>query len=129
MPRKFEANNFDDRVLYDEEEDVPEMYFIINGVFGIGFSQNNRGINDQNYHISKEENGPFLICDHYVVNNCKSQFLYLAIEDVSALALSKKFLFEQVFSKYPDITAKIKDESRKFYVKYIYNIVNEDRLN
>jgi len=37
MPRKFEPTE-EDKVIYDEEEEVPEMYFITEGVVGIGFS-------------------------------------------------------------------------------------------
>ena len=37
MPRKFEATD-DDQIIYDEEEEVPEMYFITEGIVGIGFS-------------------------------------------------------------------------------------------
>jgi len=37
MPRKFEATE-EDQIIYDEEEEVPEMYFVTEGIVGIGFS-------------------------------------------------------------------------------------------
>ena len=37
MPRKFEATE-EDQIIYDEEEEVPEMYFITEGIVGIGFN-------------------------------------------------------------------------------------------
>ena len=37
MPRLFDPEG-DDMVIYDEEQDVLEMYFIIEGVVGVGFS-------------------------------------------------------------------------------------------
>lgn len=37
MPRKFEPTN-EDKIIYDEEEEVLEMYFITEGVIGVGFS-------------------------------------------------------------------------------------------
>ena len=37
MPRNFEPTD-DDKIIYDEEEEVPEMYFILEGVIGIAFS-------------------------------------------------------------------------------------------
>ena len=37
MPRKFEPNE-EDQIIYDEEDEVPEMYFITEGIVGVGFS-------------------------------------------------------------------------------------------
>lgn len=67
MPRKFD-NTKDDYIIYDEEDDVPEMYFVTGGVFGIGFSLNSNGINNSQYCLSRKDSAPHLICDHYVVN-------------------------------------------------------------
>jgi len=36
MPRRFSPTS-DDKIIYDEEDDVPELYFIIEGIVGIGF--------------------------------------------------------------------------------------------
>ena len=36
MPRKFEPTE-EDEIIYEEEDDVPEMYFIIDGVVGVGY--------------------------------------------------------------------------------------------
>ena len=43
MPRRFE-NTDEDRIIYDEEDEVPEMYFIVDGVVGIGYSLIANGI-------------------------------------------------------------------------------------
>jgi hypothetical protein len=43
MPRKFEPTD-EDKMIYDEEEEVPEMYFFNEGVIGIGFSLVANGI-------------------------------------------------------------------------------------
>ena len=103
MPRKFEPTE-EDKVIYDEEEEVPEMYFITEGVVGIGFSLVANGMTNQQHYITKKQQGPQLICDHYVVNLCKSQFIYMAImRDVKGFALAKKFMHEVVFPKYPEI--------------------------
>ena len=37
-PRKFEADDQADRVIYDEEDEVLEMYFIQEGIIEVGFS-------------------------------------------------------------------------------------------
>ena len=36
MPRKFSPTDID-KIIYDEEEDVPELYFVTDGVVEIGF--------------------------------------------------------------------------------------------
>ena len=43
MPRKFEDNS-DDRIIYNEEEDVLEMYFFTEGVIGVGYTMVTRPI-------------------------------------------------------------------------------------
>ena len=37
MPRRFEAT-IEDRIIYDEEDEVLEMYFILDGSVGIGYN-------------------------------------------------------------------------------------------
>lgn len=37
MPRRFEASD-EDRVIYDEEDVVTEMYLIIDGSIGVGYN-------------------------------------------------------------------------------------------
>ena len=36
MPRRFSPTS-DDKIIYDEESDVPELYFVTEGIVGIGF--------------------------------------------------------------------------------------------
>jgi len=43
MPRKFEPSD-EDKMIYDEEDEVPEMYFFNEGTVGIGFSLIANGI-------------------------------------------------------------------------------------
>lgn len=44
-----------------------------------------------------------MICDHYVVNNVKCEFLYIVTKPVNCFALTKKFLLKEIFPKYPEI--------------------------
>lgn len=37
MPRKFETTD-EDRIIYDEEDEVSEMYFILEGTVGVGYN-------------------------------------------------------------------------------------------
>jgi len=56
MPRMFEATE-EDQIIYDEEEEVPEMYFMTEGVVGIGFSLVANGILNKKYHIAIKQKG------------------------------------------------------------------------
>jgi hypothetical protein len=44
MPRKFDYTCDEDRIIYDEEEEVSEMYFMQEGEIGVGFSLISNGI-------------------------------------------------------------------------------------
>lgn len=88
------------------------MYFFTEGVIGVGFSLIANGLSNQPHSIAKKlhagPNQQTIVCDHYVVNNCKSQFIYMALmKDAKGFALQKDFLQNQVFPKYPEITARI----------------------
>ena len=49
-----------------------------------------------------------LICDHEVLNNVRSEFIYIATKPIDTYALKKKFLIKDVFPKYPEIAELIK---------------------
>jgi len=51
QPRIF-LNNEDDKVIYDEEEEVQEMYFFQEGVVSIGFGLISNGFNDDSHHVA-----------------------------------------------------------------------------
>ena len=111
MPRKFEEGE----ILYDEEDEVPEIYFILEGSVGVGFRLGGVG---RPFKLIKQMRDRTFICDFYVCNNKKSEFLYQATKEVKAFALQKKFI-KKIFEKYPDIGNKIKGESYKRYKKMI----------
>jgi len=54
--------------------------------------------------------------DYYIVFNTASEFLYLAIKEVEAFSLSKKFLMRKVFPKFPGILKGMKED-----IKFRYN--------
>ena len=104
MPRRFEPTD-EDRIIYDEEEEVPEMYFIVDGTVGIGYSLIANGIMKKQYKIAKKMKNDCIICDHYIVNKLKSQFIYMAVKEIKSFALTKKFLLKEIFPRYPEIAA------------------------
>lgn len=91
------------------------MYFVLSGSIGIGYSLVSGGLSKKQYRIGKKAKAATLICDHYVLNNIKSEFLYLVIKPIETLALTKKFLFKQVFPKYPEICLEMRDEAHVRY--------------
>ena len=50
-----------------------------------------------------------------MTQNLKSEFLYIAHTNVEALSLSKKFLMRKIFSKFPDIFKRIKNDAEEYY--------------
>jgi hypothetical protein len=76
MPRRFDYADDEDKIIYDEEEEVSEIYFMTDGTIGIAFSLISNGINKKQYHIGLKlhasDKHSTIICDHYVVNKCKS---------------------------------------------------------
>jgi hypothetical protein len=59
------------------------------------------------------------ICDYQVCNNKKNEFVIVAVKRVSAFALSKNFLANKIFPKYPEIAAEMKEQSFYRYKKNI----------
>ena len=98
MPRFFNpAADPDDKIIYEEEAEVPEMYFVLEGKIGIGFSMFSRGngsllTEGRQFRLSKFYKKSFIICDHYVVNNKRSEFIYMVMKPIKCFALTKKFL-------------------------------------
>ena len=105
MPRKFDFNDEQDKVIYNEEEDATEMYFLTDGIVGVGFNLFSNKVNSKSLFIAKKllggEKNQTIIADHYVVNQCPTQFVYIAVQkDVHAFALTKKFLHGTVFPEH-----------------------------
>jgi len=61
---------------------------------------------------------PNYIGDNYCINSKKARYFYMAwTESVSAFALSKKFLYEVIFDKYPQLLQDMKGAS---FLRYTY---------
>ncbi|CDW72458.1 cation channel family protein [Stylonychia lemnae] len=119
-PRKFETND-DEKLIYDEEDEVSEMYFIQEGTVGIGYYLFSQGLSKKQYKLGIFMKDNSFICDYYVCNNKKSEFIFIAVSEVKAFALSKRFLLHNIFEKYPDIASEIKEQS---YYRYKKNVKN-----
>ena len=126
LPRSFTATD-DDKIIYDENQEISELYFILEGFIGIGFSLVNTGYTNKPLITSKKQEGIQLICDHYVINKKNSNFIYQALGDCKCYALTRKFLHNEFFPKHKDFEIRVKSSVYRFYRKWIYKPINEHR--
>lgn len=54
LPRRF-LDNIYDHIIYDEDQEVDEMYFIQEGFIGIGYTNMYSGIANQPYKMAKTQ--------------------------------------------------------------------------
>jgi hypothetical protein len=101
------------------------MYFCLEGKIGIGFSIFSRGLDGKQYRISKSLKKTFMICDHYVINNKRCEFIYLVMKPIKCFALTKKFLQREIFPRYPEIAAEMKSEALLRYKKTLKGPITE----
>ena len=66
-----------------------------------------------------------MIGDHYVVNKVHSHFIYLALELTVGFALTRSFLHDYIFVKYPDIEVRIKGSTHNYFKNFIFRPINE----
>jgi len=93
-PSKFD-NSPEDKYILEEGDEVTDMYFLLEGKVGIGYQlMSGQGLtqDDDLYHFGIKLEKHSFICDYYVCFNKKSEFIYMAINRISAYSLSKKFL-------------------------------------
>lgn len=100
-PRKFK-DTIEDRIIYDEYQEVDEMYLIYEGTIGIGYAKPCAGVLELPYKFVKKQKGNQIICDHYVINKQKSQWIYASLEEVCSYALKRSYLHNVIFPKFPD---------------------------
>ncbi|CAI2386506.1 unnamed protein product [Moneuplotes crassus] len=121
MPRKFDENE----LIYDEESEVPEVYFIMEGTVGVGFRLPGNNVRD--FKIIKYFREDSFFCDFYVLTDRKSEFVYQAVKETKTYALEKSFL-DDIFQKYPQIAYNIRQDSEKRYKKEIMKPLHNKRM-
>lgn len=108
MPFRFE----DISLIYDEEEEVREMYFIQEKVVGIGYYAYQQGLSQGCLKLGVFIHEGAFICDYYVCCHKKSEFVYIATAGpVSGFALKRSFLHKEIFAKYHDEAADMKSQA------------------
>jgi hypothetical protein len=113
-------------IIYDEENEVPEMYFCLEGVVHIGYFARGKQGGVTEFKGVKKFSQKFILCDHYVVNNMRSEFVFKCIQSVKCFALTKKFLLKNIFPNYPDIAMEIKGNASRRYNEYLRKPINAE---
>jgi hypothetical protein len=106
-PAKFDVTEHDQLIL-DEESEVSEMYFIQEGVVGIGYYLLTQGLTKKQFQIGITLGQYSYICDYYICFNKKSEFIYMTQANIKAMTIRKAFLQEKIFPKYPKIAKSIR---------------------
>ena len=110
------------------------MYFLIKGTWAICFN-NSKDPNERQFHDeddddypedvilkglikAKVSSRPNYIGDYYCINSKKARYYYMAWnETVHAFALTKQFLNEEIFTRYPQLFTDMKGAS---FLRYTY---------
>jgi hypothetical protein len=135
MPREF-LDNPDDRYIFDEEGDVTEIYFIMNGEWAVAFDsfakddlegmamdheqaamKGKPDMSTRGILIAMRKSNFGYIGDYYVLASKRAAFYYVALSRVSAYALTKQFIFKQLFKKFPGLHPEMLAESFSRYIK------------
>jgi len=94
MPRLFEINE----IIYNQNDDVEEMYFIIIGMVEIGYKKSYNS-EPKYYHILYNRD---YFGGYYTLYNIRSEFIYRAKEECKLYAINK-IEFLKLLKKYPII--------------------------
>ena len=68
------------------------MYFIEKGAVGAGYKVFDQPLDEKRYQLTQNLLAKDFFGDYYVLFNTKAEFCFVAIEDVQAFSLSKKYM-------------------------------------
>ena len=125
MPRIFDSNDPVDKVIYEEDQDVAEMYFVMEGRIGFAINSFSKTMNKHFYKVARSQTGKQLICDYYVIHKKKSNFIYMAREPVHCYGMDRKFLHKKIIAQFPDVEFHLKLSSMYYYNKLINRPLTE----
>jgi hypothetical protein len=69
------------------------------------------------------------IGDYYVLASKRAAFYYVALSRVSAYALTKQFIFKQLFKKFPGLHPEMLAESFSRYIKEFRKPCGKTRID
>ena len=88
MPRRFDSNDQFDKIIYEENQEVSEMYIITEGIIGLAINAFSQRSTSSFFKTCFRQKGKQIIGDYYVVHGKLSNFIYIAIEDVHAFGIN-----------------------------------------
>jgi hypothetical protein len=145
MPRHYQPTE-EDRYMIEEEGDVTEITFIVNGVWAIAFNtyvihpEEGLSIQEEDddtvprdmivkgHYIAMQYNVTGYIGDYYVLTSKRSRFHYVALSPLDTYALPKRFLSEKIFRKYPELERVMISDAFAKYVNQIRKPCTKIRL-
>ena len=81
LPRFYSSHEDQERVIYDENDEVSEIIFIQTGEVGVGFKLMNP-LSDNRYELTSNLTQKTYFADYYVLFDVKSEFCYIAKSEV-----------------------------------------------
>ena len=120
LPRRFDHMNHTDKIIYEEDQEVSEMYFVLSGQIGYAINALQMKSAGSFYKIGRKQKGRQLICDHYAINKKKSKFIYIALEECECFALQAKYMEQVIFPRNLEIEAELRSSCYHFYKTAIY---------
>ena len=105
MPRLFSKNE----IIYNSDEEVEELYLIMEGVASMGLSKYKDIIHYKTNFFSGEHLGVY-----YCLYNVESEFEYVAIEECKLYGINK-IEFLKLLKDYPEIEDQIREVQYNLY--------------
>ena len=68
MPRRFRADCPTDRIIYEDDDQVAEMYFVTKGFVAIAINEFRSKVSMGHYEIVHQVKGHQMICYNEVIN-------------------------------------------------------------
>ena len=120
MPRHFDPTP-EDRYIFEEEGDSTEIYFVLSGSWAIAFDMfriedetmqpieyvegepTPADVKAKGQVIAIRKSGFSYFGDYYLLASKKCQYHYLALTPCDTFALTKQFLFNEIFPKFPGV--------------------------
>lgn len=110
IPRNYDDTDDDSKIIFMEDQEVNEIFFILEGVIGIGFSKLMYSRGEQ-YKLVLRYGGRQTIGEHYVMNRVRSGFVYIAVQSSRGYALSHRYI-RTLMSRFPNQLIEIKSTAR-----------------
>ena len=119
MPRKFIADDPIDKIIFEEDQEVSEMYLLKEGKIGWAMNAYSNKINKSFFKTLRTQKGQQIIGDYYAIHGKKSNFIYIAMEDAIGFGINRFHLQEKVLADFPEIKNNLRMSTLFFYSKII----------